>query len=58
MYIDSRINGILGIYYREHFKRAFNSPEVALPIEYKDHRSSMKDRSTYHNGKFYVVSSA
>lgn len=43
---------------REHFKLVFNSPDIALPIEYKDHRSSMKDRSTYHNGKFYVVPSS
>merc|ERR1711879_155820 len=40
----------------EKFKEVFGSPELALPIEYKDHRSSIKDRSTYHNGKFYVAS--
>uniref|UniRef100_A0A7S4IF54 Eukaryotic translation initiation factor 4E n=1 Tax=Vannella robusta TaxID=1487602 RepID=A0A7S4IF54_9EUKA len=38
---------------KEIFKCSKDLP--ALPIEYKEHRSSMKDRSTYHNGKFYVA---
>jgi len=33
-------------------KEVLDSPSIT--IEYKDHKSSIKDRSTYHNGKFYT----
>jgi len=33
-------------------KEVLDSPSIT--IEYKDHQSSIKDRSTYHNGKFYT----
>jgi len=37
-------------------KEVLDSPSIT--IEYKDHKSSIKDRSTYHNGKFYTGGAA
>ena len=39
---------------RSTIKEVLDSPSIT--IEYKDHKSSIKDRSTYHNGKFYTGS--